>query len=81
MTGKSKVLSQYPNAVAESTYDVCDPDGRVISTIWSAPKDLGTTGTQCRYLLGTGMNETQTWHNASIGVDNLRQLMEDVCSN
>lgn len=75
MTDKEKVLSMYPDAVAESTYDVCDPEGRLISTIWSIPKDIGTT-TRCRYLLGIGTNETHAWYNASVGVENLLQLMD-----
>jgi hypothetical protein len=76
-TDKMTVLSMYPDAVAECFHD---PDGRVVWAIWSIPKDMGTT-TRCRYILGTGKNETHAWHNTSVGIEKARLLMEDVCSN
>lgn len=78
ITDKEKVLSIYPNAVAEPVYHT---NGSLIWGIWSASKDVSTTHTLCRYLLGGSTTEDLAWNRAAIGVENLNQLIESVSNS
>lgn len=78
ITDKMTVLSMYPDAVAECFHD---PDGRVVWAIWSMSKNTSMTANKCRYILGTGRKKAQAWHQASVGVENVRELMEEICSS